>query len=232
MTGKWVVAAAVLVCASCVVERPGPLEHDFRTIDRDSAELVRVDLTMGAGILRVDSGTDKLATADFTYNLAAWKPEFRYRSAGGHGTLTIAQPETHTHTLGGRKNDWDLRLNREVPFEIAAHFGAGEAHMDLGGLTLRDVDIEMGVGELELDLRGSPKKSYDVRIQGGVGEATIRLPSNVGIEADVRGGIGEIQAPGLRKDGHRYYNEALGDSKVAIHLDIEGGVGSIRLLPD
>jgi predicted membrane protein len=104
--------------------------------------------------------------------------------------------------------------------------------MDLGGLTLRDVDIEMGVGQLDLDLRGTPKMSYDVRIQGGVGEATVRVPSNVGVQAQARGGIGEIQARGFRRDGRFYYNEAFGDSKVVIHLDIQGGVGSIRLLED
>ena len=90
----------------------------------------------------------------------------------------------------------------------------------------------MGVGQLDLDLRGTPKKSYDVRIQGGVGEATVRLPSNVGVEAEARGGIGEVHASGLRKEGSRYVNEALADSKVAIHLEIEGGVGSIRLISD
>jgi uncharacterized protein DUF2154 len=233
MTGKWAVAAAAAFsCASCVVDRTGPTQHEYRAIDRDNAELVRVDLTMGAGTLRVDSGTDKLAAADFTFNRVSWKPEVRYRNYGGHGTLSIGQPETHSHRFGSMRNDWDIRLNREVPLEIAAHLGAGEAHMDLSGLTVRDVDIEMGVGQLDLDLRGAPKKSYDVRIQGGVGEATVRVPSNVGVEAEARGGIGEVHASGLRQDGHRYYNDALADSKVVIHLDIEGGVGSIRLISD
>jgi hypothetical protein len=90
----------------------------------------------------------------------------------------------------------------------------------------------MGAGELNLDLRGTPKQSYEVRIQGGVGEATIRLPSTVGVEAQAQGGIGQVEASGLHKEGSRYFNDALANSKVTIHLNVQGGVGSIKLISD
>ena len=232
MNRRWGLLLAGIACSTgCVIEHAGPTQHDFQSIDRDNVELVRVNLNMGAGELRVDSGTDKLATADFTYNVPRWKPEVRYTNTAGRGNLTISQPERGA-SVGNSKYEWDLRLNKDVPMDITAHFGAGEGRMNLSDLTLRGVEIEMGVGELNLDLRGSPKKSYEVRIRGGVGEATVRLPSRVGVEADVKGGIGEVTASGLHQDGKRYYNDALADSKVAIHLDVEGGVGSIHLISE
>lgn len=233
MNGRWVPLLAGAWCLSgCVVETAGPPRHEFQTIDRDQAQSVLVDLNMGAGNLRVDSGTDKLATADFTYNIPAWQPEMRYTSAAGRGRLTISQPDRGHTRLGHSEYEWDIRLNREVATDFRMHFGAGEAHLDLGGLNLQSVDVDMGVGKLDLDLHGRPKQSYDVRIRGGVGEATVRVPSDIGVEADVEGGIGEIRAPGMRKDGNRYTNEAFGDSKATIRLDIQGGVGSIRLISD
>src|SRR5579885_1410712 len=125
-----------------------------------------------------------------------------------------------------------FRLNREVPRNLGVQFGAGEAHLDVGGLTVRNLEVEMGVGQLDLDLRGTPKQSYDVRIRGGVGEAVVHLPSEVGVEAEAQGGLGSVQASGLRHDGNRYYNDAWENSKIRIHLDIQGGVGSIRLLAE
>ena len=104
--------------------------------------------------------------------------------------------------------------------------------MNLGGMSLRSLDIEMGVGELKLDLRGNPKRSYDVRIRGGVGEATVHLPKDVGIEADAQGGIGGISAPGLRKEEGRYVNDAYSSAKTKIHLNIRGGVGAINLIAE
>jgi hypothetical protein len=222
--------AGALCLTGCAFERGGPVQHDSQSIDRDNSDLVRVNLDMGAGTLRVAGGTEKLAAADFHYSVASWKPEVSYSSTAGHGNLTIKQPDHGGVSLGHEQYEWDVRLNHEVPLEMEVHFGAGEAHLDLGSLTLRKLDVEMGAGQLDVDLRGTPKQSSDVRIQGGVGEATIRLPSSVGVEAQVTGGIGEVNASGYHRDGHRYFNDALANSKVTIHLNVEGGVGSIQLI--
>ena len=224
-------AGAMCLCG-CVVEATGPTQHDFRSIDLDSSERVTVDLNMGAGTLRVDGGTQKLARADFTYNVASWKPYVRYSSAAGHGNLSIEQPSgTHSH-MGRTRYEWDVRLNREVPVDMRVHFGAGDAELSLGSLSLRSIDVDMGVGKLNMDLRGHPKRNYDVRIRGGVGEATVRVPDDVGVYGEAQGGIGEIKTTGLRQEGHRFFNNAYEHSKVTIRLDIRGGIGSIRVISD
>jgi hypothetical protein len=223
--------AAMLPLTGCVVhtEHAGPTRHDSASFDRGNAEVVRANLKMGVGTMRIGPGTsDKLVRAEFDYNVPSWKPDVDYND----GTLRISQPETHQAHLGDTKYEWDLRINRDVPLELTITFGTGEARLNLGDLMLRRVDIQMGVGEVQLDLRGSPKQSYDVRIRGGVGEATVRLPSNVGVYADVRGGIGEVSARGMRQDGSAYYNDLYKKSPTTIRLDVEGGVGSIKLITE
>jgi N-terminal domain of toast_rack, DUF2154 len=219
-----------LCLTACGIERTGPSRHESQSIERDDSQVVHANIDMGAGTLRVAGGTAKLATADFNYNMASWKPEVRYSSVAGRGSLTVGQPGHGNSSRGNVVNDWDVSLNQDIPFEVEVHLGAGEAHLNLGTLTLRKVDVEMGAGELDLDLRGTPKTSYEVRVQGGVGEATIRLPSSVGVEAKAMGGIGEVEASGLHHDGGRYFNDALATSPVTIHLDVQGGVGSIKLI--
>jgi len=232
MNGRWALVLAGALCwTGCGMEHAGPEQLYSQAIERDRSETVGVDLDMKAGTLRVAGGTDKLASADFHYNIASWKPDVRYNSASGRGSLTITQPDSGTLS-GNARNEWDLQLNHEVPLDVEVHMGAGEAFLDLGGLTLRKVSVEMGAGKVDLNLRGTPKTSYEVRLHGGVGEATIRLPSTVGVDAQVTGGIGEIKASGLHHDGSRYFNDILGKSKVTIHLDVEGGVGSIQLISD
>jgi hypothetical protein len=223
----------MLCLAGCMVETAGPVHHEYQAIDRDQIETLRLNLVMGAGELRVGSGTEKLVRADFGYNVPAWKPDFQFHSANGRGDLTIRQPETHRANFGHTEYQWALTLNREVPLDLSVHFGAGQAKLDLGGLSLRSVNVDMGVGQVDMDLRGLPKQDYDVRINGGVGEATVRLPADVGLVADAHGGIGEIQAHGLRKEsGGRYVNDAYGSAKVTIHLTVNGGIGSINLIAD
>jgi hypothetical protein len=225
--------AAVLCLSSCVIETAtGPARHDSRTIERDASERVHVDLSMGAGNLTIRGGARKLLDADFTYNVESWRPEVRYSHTSTHGDLTIRQPEHgHTH-IGHTRYEWDLALNNDVPMDLTLHFGAGEARLDLGSLSLRNVEVNMGVGKLEMDLRGKPQHNYDVRIRGGIGEATVRLPADVGVYAEGSGGIGEIRTQGLRREDNHWVNDAYENSKVRIHLDIHGGIGSIRLISD
>jgi hypothetical protein len=227
-------AATALWLSGCMIStvHTGPLQHDTRTIDRDASERLRVDLRMGAGELRVTGGASDWMRGDFNYNVPSWKPDIRYTSTGGHGTLAVEQPDTGHSNMGNAKYIWDLRLNNDIPTDVSVHFGAGEARLDLGSLSLRGVDVEMGVGELRLDLRGNPKRDFDVQVHGGVGEATVYLPSNVGLYAKAAGGIGGINVRGMQKEGDHWVNDAYTSAKVQIHVDVSGGVGAINLVAE
>ncbi len=226
-------AAILTLCGCSFSNAPtGPTEHETRSVDLDKAEMARVNLRMGAGDLTINGGAQKFVDADFTYNVPSWKPDFRYTNTGVRGDLTIEQPSSSSTHGGNTKYNWDLKFNDGVPLDMTIRFGAGEAHLNLGSLSLRSLNVEMGVGELQLDLRGHPARSYDVVVRGGVGEATIHLPNDAGIEAEAHGGIGGISAKGLRQENGRYVNDALETAKTKIHLNISGGIGAINLIAD
>jgi hypothetical protein len=214
-------------CAMSTVAT-GPTQNDTKVIERDASQSAQVTLNMGAGDLKVSSGTEKLLRAYFTYNVPELRPDVHYSSSGGIGILNISEPETHGH-IGNMKYEWDLRLDKEIPLDLNVRFGAGEGNLDLGSLDLRRVKVDMGVGQMQMDLRGAPKHDYDVSVHGGVGEADIKLPASVGIEATARGGIGEIDVHGLNKEGDRWVNDAYKNPGVKIHVDVQGGVGAIHL---
>lgn len=225
---------AMLCLTGCMFDTPppGPTENESRSIDLDKSELVKVDLHMGAGEMRVSGGSPKLMDGDFTYNVPSWKPSLRYNNTGVRSYLTIEQPGNSRMHAGNTKYEWDVRLNDNVPMDMTVHFGAGEGKLKLGTLSLRSLEIHMGVGQLEVDLRGNPKRDYNVNIHGGVGEATVYLPHDAGIMAHAGGGIGGIDVSGLHKEDGRYVNDGYDKSKVKINLDIRGGVGSIHLIAD
>jgi hypothetical protein len=222
--------AAAAVFAGCTVSSvpTGPLQYESKVIERDDSQSARVSLNIGAGDLKVSSGTEKFLRAYFTYNVPQLKPDVRYSTSGGIATLAIDQPDSHAH-LGHTKYEWDLRLNKDIPLDLDVHFGAGQAQLDVGSLDLRRVGVEMGVGQVQLDLRGAPKADYSVNVQGGVGEADIKLPNSVGIEATASGGIGEISVHGLNKEGGRWVNEAFNKPGVKVRVDVKGGVGAIHI---
>jgi len=226
-------AMATLVIAGCDVNmvHTGPDEHETQSIELDKSEMARVEIKMGVGELTVDGGSSKLLDADFTYNVASWKPVIRSDSSSFRKQITIEQP--HGSHGGSHVNyKWNIHLNDTVPMDVVAHLGAGDARINLGTVNLRSLEMNMGVGEVRVDLRGKPARDYTVSVHGGVGQATIYLPRDVGIIANAQGGIGDINVRGLEKRGGSWINPAHENSPVTIHLDVKGGVGEIRLIAE
>jgi hypothetical protein len=225
---------ALLALTGCVIEssHAGPVQYSSESVEMDDSEVVRVNLHMGAGDLRVTDGAAKLMRADFAYSVPSWKPQVRYSRSGRQAALTIEQPGSNHTTLGNMKYTWDLQLNRKVPVDLALHFGAGQARLDLGSLELRGVELDMGVGQLDVDLRGAPKHSYNVSIHGGIGEATVRLSVDAGIYAEAHGGIGSIQVRGLRQEDGHYVSPSYDRAGNKIRLEIHGGIGQINVIAD
>jgi hypothetical protein len=222
---------SLLFLTACHETPTGPTLHESAHFDLDKSELTRVELTMGAGELNVSGGAAKMAEADFTYNVAAWKPIVDYHSTGVRGDLLISQPKG-VGGFGDTEYRWDVKLNDGVLMDVVAKLGAGEARMDLGSMSLRSVELNIGAGEVTVDLRGAPKRSYDVRINGGVGQATVYLPKSVAIDATAKGGIGEVNVRGLEERNGRWMNPGQDGSPVTIHLDVKGGVGQIDIVAE
>jgi N-terminal domain of toast_rack, DUF2154 len=223
-------AAATVVLTGCSIniDSGGPVQHMSKSIDLDKSEMARVEIKMGAGELRVEGGSTKLMDAGFDYNSESSKPVVHYNGSSFRGELLIEQPSGfHGGTNSTYK--WDLHLNDKLPLDFVTHLGAGEAHLNLGTMNLRSVEVHMGVGQVEIDLRGKPARDYNVEIHGGIGQAIVHLPSSVGIVANASGGIGDIDVHGLEKHNGHWTNSAYEHSPVTIHVDVKGGIGNITL---
>lgn len=223
--------ALALISAGCMVvsDHSATAERESRTVELKGARSVQLNVEMGAGELKMRGGAAPLMDADFRYSPANWKPDVKYDVDGGRGTLIVRQEGNRT--IGSNnKNEWELRLNEDVPMDVSVKMGAGQGVLDLGNVSLRSLNVEMGVGELKLNLTGHPRNNVDVRINGGVGEATVRLPRRARLEVEAHGGIGEITTSGLTKRGGLWVNEPSGETDSTMHVSVNGGIGGIHLV--
>jgi hypothetical protein len=211
-------------------QQVGKMQHESKSVDPEGAQSARAQLKIGAGELNLTGGADQLMEADFSYNVSDWKPKVSYDVSGDEGELVVRQGGSEGSDLGGEaRNEWEIRLNDDVPTDLVVQMGAGESDLDLDSLTLRRLKLQMGAGKTTVDLTGDYTQGFDARIQGGVGEATIMLPSEVGVKAKAQGGLGKINAEGLERVGDSYVNDAYGESDVTLNVDVQGGVGEINL---
>jgi hypothetical protein len=222
------VALLPIVLTGCVTHELSETKDQRTSIPAGKAELVRAEITMGAGKIDLSGGAKNLLDGDFRYNVPGAKPEVRYDDSSFRGTLVVRQTGSGVG-IGNVVNEWNLRLSEQVPVDLYVKLGAGESHLDVSRLMLRGIEMHVGAGQVEVDLRGDYKKAFDVQIHGGVGEATVRLPSKVGVRATARGGIGGIDTRNLRKENDAWVNDAWDNAPVRISVDVRGGVGQINL---
>lgn len=209
---------------------------ESRTVELGSAESVRANIEMGAGILEVAGGASALLEADFIYDLEEWKPTVDYGVTGTEGALQVkfhqpVMPKLRQIFEGeiSARYQWNLRLNDDVPVDLKVLLGAGSADLKLGSLTLTGLDIQTGAGDITVDLSGDWTRDLDATIKGGVGRMTIKLPREIGVRVQVRRAIVEVSTYGLKRDGSLLMNEAYNKSDVTLRLDVDAAVGQVNL---
>jgi hypothetical protein len=157
--------ATALFGGACQSQEVGEMQHESRTIQPESAQSVRANLMMGAGELQVVGAADALMEADFSYNVAHWRPRVSYEVAGNTGELSVKQGSGGGVRLGGdARNEWNVRFNDAVPIDLRVQMGAGESDLDLDSLTLTGLTLEMGAGRTTVDLTRSYLINAEVRI--------------------------------------------------------------------
>lgn len=199
-------------------------------IDLGSAETVQVSLEMGAGELVVDSdSTTSLMEADFTYRPTSIRPEVDYRVENGEGQLKVRTPNPAQLNLGvNMRNTWDLRLAEDVPMRLAVNLGAGEANLQLGHLSLIDLQVDLGAGDATVDLSGEPRDDLEADINAGVGQLTLVVPRSAGVRIiGYKDGLGSYQADGFKIDGDYLVNDEYGSADVTYDIVLRRGVGEV-----
>lgn len=224
------VLPGVLLLAACGSQaKVGVLQTESQSIELGNAKSARVEISMGTGSLHVAGGAEKLLEADFKYNVAALKPELSYTN----GTLVLRQPEISgmPNLLGitDFRNEWDLRLDNQVPMDLSLGLGGGTGLLQLSGLSLTGLEVNLGAGECTIDLGGGWPHDLAVTIITGAANTTLRLPSQVGVRVKIEPGPNIIDAGVLTKDGNFYTNAAYGVSGVTLQIDMQPGIGLIKL---
>lgn len=178
-----------------------------------------VRLEYGAGELRVEPASGGLLYRfEMRYDEERFRPLSAYDRAAGRLRLGMQGREGEGGSVreGGRAA---LSLNPEVATRLDLQFGAGEAELDLGGLSLSRVDVSTGASETRVDF-SAPNRIPAQSVRMAAGAASLRV-SNLGnaraSTLEFEGGVGET----VLDFGGRWDRDATTTVKM--------GVGSVTL---
>lgn len=164
------VAVIALLAGGCTVET-GSSQEVIIDEPLGAAALTDVELSMGAGSLKIGPGATGLASGTIVYNVDSWAPEVVRTDDG----LTIKQGTGKG--VSGLPTDivnrWDLLLGK-APMRLSISAGAYDGSYDLSGLTLEELTIKDGAARTEL-VFDSPNPGQMSRLLYETGASSVSL---------------------------------------------------------
>jgi len=149
------------------------------------------------------------------------------------GTTTHVELEASgayvTPIFGPMDQPWAFGLTTEIPIDLRVSTGVGDAHLDLTGLQVSGLDVEMGVGRVVITLPAG--MSFTGQVSGAVGQTVIVIPEGVAVRVRTTTGIGGLQTPAGGRSfdlgDKEYTTPGFGTAKYRIELKIEQAIGAI-----
>ena len=127
----------------------------------------------------------------------------------------------------GKQEGGELRvdLTAAVPMRLALEFGAGRANLDLGGLSITDLEVHTGAAEATLDVsRPNPVAMDRAELEVGAADFTaLRLGNLNAREIEVNAGVGDISIDltgQWRQDGTVQVGMGLGSLELSFPRNV------------
>ena len=216
--GLIVVFTGVLVSAGVDA---GRLESSSKKIERLGVERVDVNIDFGMGeITLVPADQDDVALIELEYDPKQVDYEIDYTARNDRGYLDIETIQRRKRDLDTEDNLMNLTLSTRLPMELVLDVGACDADLELGGLQLTDVSMDIGAASGVIRFsEPNPVRLERFDIDAGASSVELESVGNANFEVfSFSGGAGSFDL-----DLRGKYS---GESRVV--LDI--GVGSADVI--
>ncbi|MBD3403350.1 hypothetical protein GF420_10680 [candidate division GN15 bacterium] len=217
----WAVPIAVLVVIGLALA--GPIERVKESIEAEGAESLIIECDFGAGELFVHpDDIDQAAILNVTYEPDKVEYLAQYDVRDGVGELFL-ESEIRGRSVDDLENTWDLTLGTRRPTELFFDIGACEADMDLGGIPITELEMDIGAasGYIEFS-EPNPERLREINIDVGASSVEFRRLGNANFEyLSFDGGAASIEV------------DLRGEFKGESIADFDIGMGSADIVvPD
>ena len=198
----------------------GEMQSRQETVPLSEAESATVEVLFGSGSLEVRGGeSDDLFSGHFRYNIEEWEPKVTYRD----DVLVVEQGGNPISPPGDARNTWELEFSPEIPLEMDLKAAGAKGEMDLSGLQLARLDLDLGAGDFDVRFNEPNEvEMSNLTLDTGASQLNVTGIGNAGPKRmTMQGGAGEITL------------DFTGAWPQSADVRITAGVGAITLyLPD
>jgi hypothetical protein len=182
-------------------------------------ERLHVSVQYGAGTLELRPAPEALLyRMDLRYDEEASSPLSEYDADAGR--LRLGLTGVRGRNMRGRQSgSATIELAPTVPLDLKLEFGAGDATLDLGAMTLRSVDVSTGASRSRVRF-DAPNRTEASEVRFASGASTLHVSGLGNARAEryrYQGGVGDATF------------EFDGEWTRGADVRVEMGVGALRL---
>jgi hypothetical protein len=237
---RWLAFAFIVILVGGVValalvapKSRYPFLEDRRTtltVDHTQyAELSAGELSVrfGGGRINLGSSAGNWFEGDFRGHAGAASSVEEQK---GRLKIALRQPQRTWRPGRDYINNWEMFLSPDLPWDISLHAGAVEGNLNLVGIPLRNLKIELGAGALEVKL-GDNGSHTAVKISSGASDIRIKVPEDTGVSVTHKGALTDtnLKELGWAQVSDRYISPGYEEAAARIDLNIETAVGHFQL---
>lgn len=188
-----------------------------------------VFIDFGNGYIYLDRG-DSINVFAGSFRYEKYRPRVQYERIGEEGRLSVKfsgkihkDDEEQSQNISSLdklyNNELNLQLSPALPIDLDAKLGVVKGSLDLGGLNLNRLNLELGVSQVQIAFeQPNPNWLRSCSIQGGVGKLRIVKLGNAHFRHfSFEGGVGA------------YSIDLSGDIRGEATADIQMGLGKLRI---
>ncbi|MDH3889944.1 MAG: toast rack family protein [candidate division Zixibacteria bacterium] len=211
----------VLILVAAVAVVAGRIEHFSKEIEAEGAKKVDVVIDLAAGEFYITTkDMAQVATVEVEYDSRRIECVVEYNVHGSTGELLLESALRRKRNIDTEENRWEVVLSDRYPMTLEMEVGACDAEIDLGGIPLTELMLEVGAASGEIDFsEPNPERLGEIDIEAGAASVAIMNIGNANFEQfSFEGGAGSFEL------------DFRGDYKDEAEISIEIGLGSAEII--
>jgi len=190
-------------------------------------ERASIGLNLDVGKLTLGESTPLLYECVSQYRYKEFEPFEKYSSTEKEANILIYHsPVTKKVISKNIKNNWQLKLNNKIIYDLSIKTGAIDIDCNLSDFKVEKLYIESGASNINLVL---PQYNSKIIIDTGVSNINIDIPNNVGAIVNIDSGIAVKDLDDFIKRNGTYISQNYNESKFKTEIEINCGISNIDI---
>lgn len=199
----------------------------LETKEYPEIERASIKLNLDVGKLTLGESTPLLYECISQYRFKEFEPFEKFSRTEKEADIFIYHsPITKKVISSNIKNNWQLKLNNQIIYDLSVETGAIDIDCNLSDFKVKKLYIESGVSNINLVL---PQYNSKIIIDTGVSNINIAIPKNVGATVNIDSGIAVKNLNDFIKRSGAYISHNYNESEFKTEIEINCGVSDIDI---